>query len=1031
MKKKKKRMSNRKFLILWVPFLVLATSAAITLETIIPGYATMLDTFAGRIYSPLGKGDIVKTPAKGTEGWNRRYYHQSFKTGNKGEGSLEAKLHAEKLVQEIAAEGMVLLKNDKDALPLKTKENKKIALFGRGSADPVYGGSGSGNVDTSNCITPYLGLKNAGFEVNEEIYQYFAKEAKNYPRQEIKMDDYEGSTFLIGEINPEYYPNSFQSRKEETALVFLSRCGGEGLDLSRDLKKDSKNKATQAIVNRKDEIGENAKKEIEHYQDNQHELQLSQEEKEMLEFTKKNFKQTIVVLNLSTTMEVHDLKNDEKIAGIIWAGSPGSTGFNALGKILSGEVNPSGKTPDIYASSFRDDPTFQNFATEGEHQYKDVKDIDAGRGKEAHFLHYEEGIYLGYRYYETRAKEDKDFKYLDAVTYPFGYGLSYTSFEKKIESSSSNEEEIKLSVSVKNVGQVAGKEAVQIYCSAPFTRGGIEKPHTVLVEFGKTKLLKPQESETLGFKIKTEDLASYDYNDKNKNGFKGYELEGGEYKITVKENSHDVSMDADNKALEFSVNLKARQIRRKTSDKNDVINQFDDVSAIFKKDQSGYAHLMSRADFKGSFPSSPTKEDTVASRIMVNGKSVLERLKPYKIENNELDKMPKMNAKNGLSIIDVRGLDYEDEKYEKLLDQLSEFDYAKSSQYLVNGAYNTPKMEHFGKPYTEDHDGPQGFSSLFGNKYKNFTAYMSEPILAATFNKELAKMMGTSIGEEALASNPIFSVWYGPGMNTHRSPFAGRNFEYYSEDGLLAGKIAANVISGAASKGLYAYIKHFALNGQETWRVSSLCTWVDEQAIREIYLKPFEIVVKEASTEVDFIKDNKGNHAKKKMNAATAVMSSFNRIGTTWAGGYKNLLTNVLREEWGFRGFVLSDFNLFDYMNCDQGVRAGTDMQLTWLKKMAMPIGKIGDGFLDTSSATARLALRKAYHNVFYTIANSNAMQDVASGTTISYKASGWRVLLSVVTGTLASFAIAGTIWVLYRSLHYKKNEEVKDNPQQ
>ncbi len=298
-------------------------------------------------------------------------------------------------------------------------------------------------------------------------------------------------------------------------------------------------------------------------------------------------------------------------------------------------------------------------------------------------------------------------------------------------------------------------------------------------------------------------------------------------------------------------------------------------------------------------------------------------------------------------------------------------------------------------------------------KYENVCAYMSEPLLAATFNKELGKEMGTAIGEESLAMNTTFNGWYGPAMNTHRSPFAGRNFEYYSEDGVLAGKIAAQVVSGAADKGLYAYIKHFALNDQETWRTEALCTWADEQTIREVYLKPFEIVVKEAKTEIDYISDENGTHSKKEMNACTAVMSSFNRIGTTWAGGSTALMTNVLRNEWGFRGFGLSDFNLYEYMYSDQGMRAGTDMQLTWQRSK-------GD-YIDTKSATARQALRKAYHNVFYTIANSNAMQDVVPGTIITYKTSGWRIMFTIIDCVLGAFVVLGTTWVLIRVLVLSK----------
>ena len=383
-------------------------------------------------------------------------------------------------------------------------------------------------------------------------------------------------------------------------------------------------------------------------------------------------------------------------------------------------------------------------------------------------------------------------------------------------------------------------------------------------------------------------------------------------------------------------------------------------------------------------------------------------------------------AQNLVNKFSGRGLDY-DEAYSKILNQLTDDDYDNAGKYLINGAYNTPAIESIGKPATEDHDGPQGFSSLMG-KYKYATAYMSEPLLASTFNKDLAKEMGTAIGEEGLAMNPSFSGWYGPAMNTHRSPFAGRNFEYYSEDGVLARKIAANVVSGAADKGLYAYIKHFALNDQETFRTEALCTWADEQTIREIYLKPFEIVVKEAKTTIDYISDENGTHSQKEMNACTAVMSSFNRIGTTWAGGNKALMTDVLRGEWGFKGFAISDFNLYDYMNTDQGMRAGTDMQLTWLASETMPFGR--PNYSDTKCGTARQAIRTAYHNVFYTIANSSAMQGVAPGTIITYKPNGWRVAFWILDAVLGTFLVCGTAWVVYRTIKFNSKPKSEESTQ-
>lgn len=846
------------------------------------------------------------------------------------------------------------------------------------------------------------------------------------------MDNYGGSTFFIGEVDPADYNDGskFTIDANETAVVFISRCGGEGLDLSTNLKRDAQTAASQAVLNGGDAKATNAKKEVNNYVDGQHELELSSEEKGMLDFAKRNYSKVVVVLNESTTMEVGDLKDDDDIDGIIWAGSPGSTGFNALGEILAGTVNPSGKTPDLYSRDFTKDPTFQNFAINGENTYTGVTEISAGvnGSKNAHFVEYEEGIYVGYRYYETRFGSDEA-SYNANVAYPFGYGLSYTTFSKELVSSEVTNNDVTMTVKVTNTGNVAGKEVVQLYYTAPYINGSIEKSSTVLGDFAKTKMLNPGESETVSITIAKEDMASYDYNDKDNDKFKGYELEKGTYYVQIKDDSHTVSKDS--KGNELSVNFTINDtihLSKKSDDQEDITNKFDNVSDMFKSTKTdGYGFLMSRSNFETTFPTKATAADTKADSITIDGKTVADGLKPYQNVNNDEDVQPTVGAKNGLKLIDLRGLDYDDEAYSKILDQLTDDDYDNAGKYLVNGAYNTPKMESIDKPATEDHDGPQGFSSLMG-KYKYATAYMSEPLLASTFNKDLAKEMGTAIGEEALAMNPTFSGWYGPAMNTHRSPFAGRNFEYYSEDGVLAGKIAANVVSGAADKGLYAYIKHFALNDQETFRTEALCTWADEQTIREIYLKPFEIVVKEAKTTIDYISDENGTHSQKEMNGCTAVMSSFNRIGTTWSGGSKALMTDVLRDEWGFKGFAISDFNLYEYMNTDQGMRAGTDMQLTWLASDTMPFGR--PNYSDTKSGTARQAIRTAYHNVFYTIANSNAMQGVAPGTIITYKPSGWRVAFWILDAVLGTFLVCGTAWVVYRTFKFNSKPKSEESTQ-
>ena len=986
---KNKKMSNKVFLGIWVPVLAVTTGIIVSANVAAGVYSAALDfTF--------GKGEVIKTPLEGTENWNKTYYSQSF------DSSAKSRKNGENKVEDICNEGIVMLKND-GTLPLST--SSEITLLGRGSVDPIYGGSGSGNVDTTTCANPKSGLEKAGFSIDSGAYKFFQDNVASFDKANIAMDKYDQSYFFIGEIPSSKY--SFTVKNSNAAIVFISRAGGEGGDLSTDLIRDSKTSAAQKKI--KDNA--NTANEVKNYTEGQHQLELSKEEKDMITFAKNNYSKVVVVVNSSNVMELGELNKDEKVNGIFWVGSMGSTGFNSLGNILSGKVNPSGHTPDIYPADLTKDPSFKNFGLNGINVYEGISgsdDILAGDGNTyaAHFVQYEEGIYVGYRYYETAAKEGY-INYDTSVVYPFGYGLSYTTFTKEIVSSSTFGDDVNVEVKVTNTGNKEGKEVVQLYYSAPYTKGGIEKSSTVLGDFAKTKTLKSGESETLKLSIKKEEMASYDY--KNE---KAYVLDKGEYVYQIKENSHEISKDKSGKNLEFKSNEEKKVFKNgKSSDKTAVTNQFDDVSAIFKDtEQKGYALNMSRSDFKTTFPTAPTSDDANVDITLGEFGTIRSGLKPYANKNDSNDVMPTTGASNGLSLIDLRGIDYDDKSWDLLLDQLTDKECKDSTNYLANNAYNTAQMVSVGKPATIDHDGPQGFSVLFGAK-PDACAYMSEPLLAATFNVELAKEMGVAVGEEALALG--FHGWYGPAMNTHRSAFAGRNFEYYSEDGVLGGKIASAVVSGAADKGVFAYIKHFALNDQESNRITNLCTWANEQAIREIYLRPFEICVKNAKTTINYISDENGTMSTKEINATTAMMSSFNRIGTTWAGGYTNLMTNVLRNEWNFHGAVISDFSMYSYMPSDQGMRAGTDMQLTWKKT-----------FADTDSATSRIALRKAYHNLFYMVANSNAMQGIAPGTIISYTLSGWQIGLISGTVVLSTALTAGVVWVIFRTIKNSKKED-------
>lgn len=967
----------------------------------------------------LGKGKPTIIPIEGSENWDTDYYDSSFKTKE------ESTAHGEEVTEKLCEEGFVLLKNKGGALPFNAKETT-VSLLGRGAVDPLYGGSGSGNVDTSKAATPYTGLKKAGFTMDDNSYNYFKNEYSKYDRCSITMDDYNASHWLIGEVA---YTDATGEQKPFTvtgngvAVYVISRAGGEGWDLSNDLKRD----AAQSSLFKEKVASGTGKAEYETYQDGQHQLELSQYEKNWLNFCKKNYKKTVVVINSSNVMELGDLEADDGVDAILWVGGPGSTGFNAMGSILSGMVSPSGRTADIYPADFTKDPTFPNSGKP--ERYMDIGDGDVAAGgtdAKSYFTQYEEGIYVGYRYYETRFTDEAE--YAAAVVYPFGYGLGFTTFEKSVNWTD-NGDSVTAAVTVKNTGDKAGKEVVQLYYSAPYTPGGIEKSAVALGDFAKTKLLKAGESDTVRLNLDKRDMASYDYKGLKVDGG-GYVLESGDYVLSVRDNSHTLC-DCENATHTVHVANDVKYTENTSYESGDMLieqqaakNRFNDISAIFKDSaKDGYATVMSRKDFSATFPTAPTDADRKAKEITLsyeeNGKevtrTVADGLKIFDASKDlkeEGASMPKMNAQNGYVLSHMRGLAYNDPLWEDYLDQLTNDDYKNANKVLINGAYNTGEIPSLGKLPTQDFDGPQGFSSLWGST--GCCAYCSEVVIASTFNKDAAKEMGRAIGEESLTNR--ISGWYGPAMNMHRSPFAGRNFEYYSEDPVLSGKIACAVVEGAADKGCYGYIKHFALNDTEIWRVNNLCTWVDEQTMREIYLKPFEYVVKNAATQEKYIADENGTVKTRGIRACTAAMSSFNRIGTTWAGGSKALMSDVLRDEWGFRGLVISDFNLYNYMDPDQGVRAGTDLQLTWTTHK--------NNYADTGDATTCRAIRNAYKNMCYTVANSNALQGVAPGSIVKYSLAWWQITVIVVDVIAGLFVLGGLLCIVAQ-----KQKENKSQP--
>jgi beta-glucosidase len=841
-------------------------------------------------------------------------------------------------------------------------------------------------VDTSSAVDARQGLENAGFVINEAVYDKIDAFASDTRRGFIEMDLPEKSTYNIGEMPVAEYESEKASfaQYNDAALVFIGRPGGEGGDLTQDMTGWDEN-----------------------YVDGQHQLELNKDELDLIDLATENFEKVIVLVNASTTLEMGPVQNNPDVDSVLLIGSPGATGLNAVGQVLAGEINPSGRTVDVWAAVFTADPTFVNF---GNFIYSNLEvsfpastiesvSSNATVTPDAPFVNYQEGIYFGYRYYETAAAEGF-INYDEAVVYPFGYGLSFTDFEWEVTNSDLGAVDGTISVDLKvtNTGTQAGKDVVELFYSAPYTSGGIEKAEVVLGGFAKTGLIEPGQSETVTVTLAVEDMASYDYEEN-----RAYVLEAGDYELTLRTDSHMVAQGVEPLTYTVDETVVYSGDNSRSSDKTEVTNQFDDVSAAFTDTpEEGKILNMSRADFAGTFPKAPTADLLIANDEVAAG------FQPYDAEaaaEASDATEPATGKSTDLTLVDLRGLPIDDPKWDELLDSLSVDDM---TTMLLNGAYQTAAILSIAKPVTTDLDGPAGFSS-FINASINGVAYPSEVLIAQTWNADMAYAMGEMLGNEAIFKD--VAGWYAPAMNLHRSPFAGRNFEYYSEDPFLSGIMATAASNGAAQKGLYTTLKHFALNDQETNRVNNgIATWANEQTIREIYLKPFEMAVKNIEMPVPYISDENGTISETTV-GSTAVMSSFNRIGSVWAGGSVPLMTNVLRGEWGFEGFAISDFNLYRYMNPNQSIAAGTDLTLTFAPSKS---------FDDTTSAYARTNIRNATHNILFAVANSNAMNGVAPGATVTYTPPTWRYIQIGVSAALGLLVVAGGVLVVRRVRKHK-----------
>ena len=826
-------------------------------------------------------------------------------TGN-GTLSDETNEEAAEVAEKIMEDGIVLLKNE-SLLPLN--ETKKLNIFGWESINPAYGGAGSGGInDLYDIVSLNQGLENAGFSINQELVDFY----NNYGADNPEMSIQKQSWTLPEPPVDTYSDELIKSAKEysDVAVVVLSRKAGEGHnDIPMDVRK-------AAYDNNSDEYDD--------FPEGEHYLQLSQTERDMVDMVCSNFDNVIVVYNGANQFELGFADEYPQIKSVVWCPGTGNVGFNALGKVFSGEVNPSGKTPDTFIYDMTTAPWWNNAEKTEYTNLADmaVEGMNAGTAQvyAPAFTNYVEGIYVGYKYYETAAQEGA-IDYDKTVQYPFGYGLSYTEFEQKMGELEEKDGQISVDVEVTNTGDVAGKDVVEVYYKPPYTNGGIEKSSANLIEFAKTDLLQPGESQIVTVTFSIEDMASYD-----ENTAKAYVLEKGDYVISINSDSHTV---LDQKTYTADKDVVYKGENKRASDDTAATNVFEDAK--------GDITYLSRADHFANY-----EEATAAPASAELGEPYVSE---YHLNSNfdkttylnDEDVMPTTGADNGLTLADMRDADYDDPRWEKLLDQLTVDEMANM---IAMAGYQTAAMDSVGKVATLDFDGPAAINN-------NFTGVGSigfpiEVVVASTWNKELAQAWGECMGK--ISQEMGAEGWYAPGMNTHRTAFGARNYEYFSEDGVLAGNMGAKAVEGARKYGVYSYIKHFALYEGNAKMVS---VWSNEQAIREIYLKPFEISVKQGG--------------------ANAVMVSWSFLGDKWTGESSNLMNTVLRDEWGFRGMALTDFfrnNGHGFMNADAALANGVDAMLSTFNGEENNVA-------NPEHPTAVLQMRNACKNVMYTVVSS------------------------------------------------------------
>lgn len=1033
MKNEKKKMRSKTYNTIWCAVLAVLVVLALAVNLVTDHYRASLDNY-------VGKGERTVKIAAGSEGWDTNYYDQKFSSITEAREQNSAAV-----ALKIAEEGITLMKNN-DVLPLE--KGAAVTPYGLRYVDPIFGGVGTGNVDVSmDYVDTAVEVMNEYFTIDSTVQSKLDSATHYYlpapaaPGAVAESWTAEkpvtsSSTMFeyhswMDEFNPaEVYDDAFLSASQGTVgIVFLGRVGGESNDVY---------------------YGQNGA-----YADGSlHELQLNDRERETIRIAKANCEKVVVVLESSNVMEISELAAAEgelAVDAIVWVGGAGAKGFRGLAEVLTGEVNPSGHLPDTWMVSIFDDPVTTNF---GEVLYNN---LSYGGFNQA-LVEYDEGIYSGYRYYETvhdlngtfavngqtlgygELDEKGNIVTPGAITYPFGYGLSYgAAFEQEITSINNSDGTVTMTVKVTNTGTQAGKAVVQAYYSAPYTdldiQYNIEKSTVNLLAYDKTDDIAAGSSTEVTLTFNVEDMASYCYTHDNGNGTTGcYMLEEGGYTITVRANSHTV-LDTETVTVDETIWFDGSDddhIRQSEKDAQDTAgggtkaesyiaatNQFQESNDYM----AAKTDTLTRASGKlENTAQAPTEDARTAPDGMLEQVDTAAHFDPAtdeKLGNGSgsaiyAETAPATGADNGLTLSSLRGIPYDNPKWDELLDQLDLSAGSDVYSTLLGSAYSVGAFESVGKSNTTESDAPTGIQTMFGNPADNGCAWCSATILAATFNVDLGYEMGAAVAQECLAKG--ISAWYAPAMNGHRSPFAGRNFEYYSEDPIIAGRMGTAVVTGAADNGVSCVIKHLFLNDMESHR-NHINTWANEQVMREIYLKPFELTIKNAFTDMKYISDDQGTVSTVTVRACNGIMTSMGNIGTEYCGTNYNLATNVLRGEMGFRGMIMTDMAENPNNSKDKLIRAGVD-EYMWFESVS------ADSLKDYTSATAQTAFRNAVKHMCYMVVNSSAMQGVAPGTKVVYATSPWEMGVYALDVVVALVVVCGVIMMIRRSADAKKNPD-------